>query len=185
MSDYSIVVAGHGRCGSSLVMQMLDKGGIITTGEYPAFEDEKYQGTGEKLPIGKAVKIIDPHEFMPPSGNIRWIWLDRDHKQQAKSTVKFMKAMTGFSLDGNAWKTIAASYSNDTKKCMEIIKNTGGKLLRLSFEDILESPIRQARKIENFIQGFDAVKGSQVVIKRNPKNFDGMLEIQLVNNQNN
>lgn len=181
--DYSIIVCGHGRCGSSLVMQMLNKGGIKTTGEYPAFEDERYQGAGEELPIGKAVKIIDPHEFMPPRSNCRWIWLDRNHKEQAKSTVKFMKAMTGFSLDSGAWKAIAASYPTDTKKCMQIIKNLGGNLLRLSFEDILENPIKQARKIESFIEGFDAAKASQVVIKRDAKNFDGMLELQLMNQQ--
>lgn len=183
--DYSIIVCGHGRCGSSLVMQMLNKGGIETTGEYPAFEDERYQGTGEALPIGRAVKIIDPHEFMPPRGNYRWIWLDRDHKQQAKSMVKFVKATTGFYLNSDSWKAIAASYSADTKKCMQIIKNLGGNLLRLSFEDILENPIREARKIEEFIEGFDAVKASQVVIKRNSRNFDGMLELQLMNQANN
>lgn len=38
LSNHTIIVTGFG--GSSLVMQMLEAGGVPVTGEYPAFEHE-------------------------------------------------------------------------------------------------------------------------------------------------
>ena len=41
MKRPTVFVCGHGRCGSSMVMQMLDAGGFPCFGEYPAYEPEE------------------------------------------------------------------------------------------------------------------------------------------------
>ena len=89
------VVAGFGRCGSSLVMQMLAAGGMRTPySSFPSYEIPH----GIKVLMGElyggAVKILDPHVHQPPKGHVyRFIWLDRDPVQQAKSMAKFWKVV--------------------------------------------------------------------------------------------
>ena len=88
------IVSGFGRCGSSLVMQMLEAGGMPCSGEYPAFEDEAgnllladmlsldYMQTLE----GKAVKLLDPHRGKIPKGpEYHVLGCSRDYGEQARS----------------------------------------------------------------------------------------------------
>ena len=41
LSDTILLICGHGRCGSSLVMQMLAAGGVKCAGKYPDFEPDE------------------------------------------------------------------------------------------------------------------------------------------------
>ena len=60
----TVIVSGLGRCGTSLVMQMLAAGGIDCYGPFPAYEPEGL-GMGRDLPsllaLRKAFKLLDPH----------------------------------------------------------------------------------------------------------------------------
>jgi hypothetical protein len=57
-----ILVAGLGRCGSSLVMRLLDAAGVPTVGTFPAFEEQTLPrdalGWVEAY-AGRAVKVLD------------------------------------------------------------------------------------------------------------------------------
>lgn len=177
--EFTLIVCGHGRCGTSLVMQMLNEGGFATTGEHPAFEVMEYQEGDANLPLNKAVKIIDPHRIKIKKGNYKWIWINRDHKQQAKSMVKFLAGFAGLNLPNSAWKDIASSYRQDTKDCVKKIKILGGKALILNFEDILKFPIENAKCIQELIGNLDAEKAASVVKQRTSKNYNGFLEAEL------
>lgn len=182
--DYTIIVSGHGRCGSSLVLQMLKAGGINVTGEYPAFEDEVHTLDNAILPVNTAVKILDPHTIKIKSGNYKWIWLNRDHTQQAKSMVKFIRGMAGLPIPESSWKDIAKSYIADTKECLEKIKKSGGELIILNFEDLLSSPLEQAKRIQKMIPNLDIDKAVNEVRKRKPENYKGFMEVDLYFEEN-
>src|SRR5271163_1780808 len=89
-----VVVTGFGRCGSSLVMQMLHAAGFPVTGEYPSFECEEYHFGGVAPPAG-ASKILNLDCEAPPGGPYRWIWLDRNPAQQVKSQAKLLRELGG------------------------------------------------------------------------------------------
>lgn len=85
-----IVVSGLGRCGSTMVMKMLDAGGLPVIGNKVSYEDmrcievtkaskwlEEAQGHG--------IKILDiQRQSLPGEFQYKVIWVRRDFKQQAK-----------------------------------------------------------------------------------------------------
>lgn len=98
MIDFVTVVSGLARCGSSATMQALVAGGLDPgVALWPYFEDVRQTRGGAPgwmdEYIGKAIKWLDPSDYPLPDGHppCRTIWLDRDPKQQARSTVKFVK----------------------------------------------------------------------------------------------
>ena len=96
--DLIIMVAGLGRCGSSLVMQMLSAAGVPCIGTFPGFEvldhhrhraDDPHAWAA--IAARKAVKVLDPQLAPPPPGYAyRTIILQRDHAQQADSMLKLI-----------------------------------------------------------------------------------------------
>lgn len=96
-----VIVAGLGRCGSSLTMQMLHTAGLRCAGAWPAFEPNEV----DHRPVdeawlrgfqGGAVKVLDPHLTPLPAGvpNLT-IWLDRIPADQAASQAKFASMAVG------------------------------------------------------------------------------------------
>ena len=89
------LLCGSGRCGSSLVMQMLHAGGVEVVGHAPYFEPKEtmwHQFNVEWLiKQTGVVKLLDPIPalFKFPPGEYRTIWLTRNTKEQAKSILKF------------------------------------------------------------------------------------------------
>lgn len=156
MDSPVILVCGFARCGSSLVMQMLDAGGVPTVGEYPAFEDDR---TGlERDPEwisrqrGKALKLLDPQypngRLMP--GDYRIIWLDRDPRQQSRSQAKFAHLLMGLPINRKGRRALARSYATDLPVALKILIDRG-PVLRLRFEDILADPAAAARRIREHV----------------------------------
>ena len=104
---FTLVVAGLGRCGTSLAMQLLDRAGYPCFGEYPSYEtDETNPLCGIPADLlqrneGRAVKIIDPHHAAEMCGisfnGCRVIYLTRDLTEQARSQIKMAAAFSGFS----------------------------------------------------------------------------------------
>lgn len=89
----TVLVCGCARSGLSLTMQLLYKGGYPCFGEYPAFEDYEIGQINYTENIGKAIKLVDTQLQFPPTGAYYVIVLHRDFKEQAKSTVKFLRAL--------------------------------------------------------------------------------------------
>jgi len=147
-----LLVCGFGRCGSSMVMQMLAAGGMPVVGEYPAYEElECNPITPALLPRldGKAVKLLNPHLDPIPAGPCyRAVWLDRDPLQQAKSTVKFLRSVAGVPVKPCGAKRIARAAVKDRPRALECLRQAlGGQPLVLRFEDILADPLGAARQL--------------------------------------
>ncbi|NDY89741.1 hypothetical protein [Ideonella livida] len=158
-------------------MQMLFAGGIPCVGSFPDFEEDR-----AALPMspeflgacaGRAVKVLDPHRVGLPD-DCRVIWLDRDVREQAKSTAKFLCLMTGTVIDREGRRKLERSLPEERRKAMRVI---GGRpVLVLSFERLLASPTESARAIGAFIGSpvFDAERAASVVLPRAARCRQGM-----------
>lgn len=176
------IVAGFGRCGSSLVMQMLAAGGMPTPySSYPSFEVPKGTRMVTGNLYGGALKVLDPHIFRPPHGPAyKIIWIDRDPLEQAKSMVKFMEVIAG-PIPGDrqeAIETLRKSFINDRPKTNGLLHSYTQWIMKLRFESILADPARAARQINEFCgKALDEKAMARAVLPRAPECLPYMLEI--------
>lgn len=178
MSGHCIVVSGFGRCGSSLVMQMLDAGGVPCLGKYPSFEAH------DMVRPGQAVKILDPQRAdptpyaIPPDARV--IFLTRDPSEQARSLAKFTSIMVGLSYSRDQRRALAVQLRDDWRHARSAIGSR--PLLVLSFESLLALPLVCARKLAEFVGGeFDVGAAARQVRPRTPECAAGMdMEIALM-----
>lgn len=155
MWNFVTLVSGFGRCGTSLVMQMLEVAGMPMTGEYPSFETPMVLPTNGLIGkfmaqhTGHAVKVLDPHRgYIPQGPAYRIIWIDRDVKQQAKSHRKFVREMSGVRIGRRAEAAVRDSYLTDRPRALANLAVVGSKApLMLRFKDLIEQPLDEAMKI--------------------------------------
>jgi hypothetical protein len=192
------IVAGFGRCGSSLVMQMLAAGGMPTPySEYPSYEINQKKNLLISALQGGAIKVLDPHINRPPVGPVyRWIWLDRDPVQQAKSMAKFWKAamvdapsglppMPEFAPDQIA--KLAEAFRRDRPRANGVmLKYTQpAGILKLKFEDILAAPNFAAKLLSKFCGGgLDEKAMAAAVRPRGPECLPYLLELEQMEEAN-
>ena len=174
-----VIVAGFGRCGSSLVMQMLHAASFPVTGEYPSFECEEYNAGGQP-PTAGASKILNIDCNPPPGGPYRWIWLDRSPAQQAKSQAKLLRELGGIRMARSDVRAMACSYGLARRECFEIMRRIGGPVLGLSFEQLVLDPRGAAAKIGEFVGCMEIERMARVVRKRKPECLPYLLEAELV-----
>ena len=187
MSGPLIIVSGLSRCGTSLVMQMLQAGGVAVTGEYPAFELVEFTGPRELSFLqkfkGHGVKIIDPHLFdwrgVP---ELKVIWLDRDPAEQAKSQIKFGAAVAGLPIQQTRAmvRQWTRALRRDRPRCLALFKALGCETLFLSFERLVEAPLSAARELAEFTGAAPAEAMAEAVRPRGPECYPGLLEIELL-----
>jgi len=188
------IVAGFGRCGSSLVMQMLAAGGMPTPyAIFPSYEiDFAHTQVLISALQGGAIKVLDPHINRPPVGpEYRWIWLDRDPVEQAKSMAKFWKAamveapsnippMPEFTGDQIA-KLAEAFKRNRPRANGVMLKYTPASgILKLRFEAFLHDPAWAAHLLKGFCPGpmLDEKAMAAQVKARSTKCLPYMLEFE-------
>lgn len=190
MTKFPIIVAGMGRCGSSLLMQMLSSAGVKCLGEFPAFEPDETSMSRDPASLlkmgGTAMKILGPHRDAPKwrRFDAKIIWLNRDVKEQARSQVKFLREVAGFNIPASSWRGMAASLKSDKWKCCDWWNRCNIEPLFVKFEDLILHPEQEARVISKFI-GIDNRMYwpimADCVIPRNPKCTDDMgIEMALV-----
>jgi hypothetical protein len=188
-ADPVILVSGFGRCGSSLVMQMLDAAGVGTTGEWPAFEDDRVLGLPHRAgwlnqQHGRAVKLLDPHIYTPPPGlPCRAIWLDRNPDEQSKSQAKFLRLVCGKGISRTKRRGLQASYRADRPLCLDLLRSLAGEPLVLSFEGILADPVAASFLIARHCRIPDPVAVAamaQAVVPRDPNCLPGMMELDFL-----
>lgn len=177
MSDSYVIVAGLGRCGTSLVMGMLHAAGIPCIGTPPDFEDMRTAWRIDPAWLagrpGHAVKVLDPHRVWPPAGiDAEVIWLDRDPTEQARSQIKLVQS-GGFPITAtrNRMRGLVSVIERDRRQGRKLLH--GLPMLTLTFEDILAEPLKAATAIASFLAprrpGLDADRMADQVVSRGPE----------------
>lgn len=173
----TLFVSGLSRCGTTLMMRMLDVGGISTFCDSKASYESGHCTFGAKIldlmpMVGNAaVKILDPiHYQWPGHLEAQMIWLRRDPIEQAKSQIKFLK-MIGVNIQKDRVRELADSIEPDTIEAQNFLSSIGLYLLTVHFEDILSDPASIALGISEFLKrpDLDLQRMAAVVIKRGPE----------------
>lgn len=182
-----VFVSGFTRCGSSLVMQMLSAGGMPVFYDfdmgYPAFETH-FNTAGEIHGdmIGHATKWLEPLRSMPPcaAADARTIWLTRNHREQAKSTIKFATALGLERSLAPSTARLSKSYDRDEIKSRDEWGRIGPVLV-VEFEMLVSDPKPEALRIAEFV-GRDLDIGAMVdqVIPRSSRCLSYLLEAELI-----
>ncbi|RWB67602.1 hypothetical protein [Mesorhizobium sp.] len=189
----AIVVAGQGRCGTSLMMQMLYAGGIPCVGHWPDFETGAssfggFDPTAFAALRGKAIKLITPAEL--PIGQMPKhvvIWLDRDPEEQARSQLKMVATfMRSVDMSRKSIRAMAAGNRRGRLPNMAAIGANGRHpTLLLSFERLLTQPTDAAIAVDAFLHehgyvglNFEAMR--RQIRPRSPYCYPGMMEVDLL-----
>ncbi len=158
MTGYAVGVCGFGRCGSSMAMAMLSDGGVPLAGVVAPGSYELMSGSvGEAWTLdldGRCVKLLDSvlRQGIPPATAWRFVWLDRDPMEQARSHIKFLTGLGLAALlevDGSpdeAVRRFAASYRRDRPRAIAGLHATG-RVTRLRYEDVLANPQAAAERL--------------------------------------
>lgn len=181
MADAPVtLVSGFGRCGTSMVMQMLRAGGMPVMGDWPAFEVtqatvsdfDAYWVSGQD---GAAVKVLDLHKVgrhLGP-GAFRTIWLDRNTSQQALSHAKFLRITSGLVMTRRNRRRFERSLRSDRPAALREAKRLGNVMI-LRFGEILEDPYKAAVDICLFTGLTDPKAMASAVRPRSPVAMLGM-----------
>lgn len=184
-----VIVSGLGRCGTSLVMQMLSAGGLPCVGLYPGFEDER--AGAERVDAawlarmdGHAVKILDPQRSRPALPAHRYtLFLTRDHCQQAASQVKFCEMLLGIRTGRAGRRKLQSFLGSDEKAARIALKLAISPHREMRFEDIIRHPRQSAQRMAADLSAWwslDAGAMTACVRRRSTDCLPGLLEAQLV-----
>jgi hypothetical protein len=185
------IVSGFQRCGSSLMCQMLNAGGLRVFHDqgmgYPSFETMSQfhradDPTWLEAIDGQAVKWLEPQRAMPApvTPELRIVWMTRHHREQAKSAAKFMTHVGGFVLPSKIARVFAASYDRDEPRAVHGWRQRG-LVHVLDFAQILAEPARTASEVSAFLGlSLDVDRMAAEVRPRSAKCLDGFLELDLI-----
>lgn len=166
----TIVVAGLGRCGSSLLMQMLNAAGVKCAGEPPLYEHEDtVQGANLSAAwfaqFG-AVKLLMPTLYsIDPVADLSFVWMDRNVEQQSRSQIKYMRGVVPDVYKGvpeprllDAYREELATFRRESLAVVDRFPHAYA-----TFEEMLRDPKRIARRF-----GLDRDAMASVVVPRSP-----------------
>lgn len=162
-----------------MVMAMLDAGGVSPVEGSSAIGHEL--GSLDSIPTDdladRAVKLLDGISYYKlPAASWRFIWLDRDHHQQARSLVKFLRTLGVIGprevIDLDQLKT---SFASDRPRVVAAYESLGPVMV-LRYESVLANPEGAAHNIAGFIDidGFDITAAAGAVHQRTGECRSGM-----------
>lgn len=195
MTAPTILICGSGRCGSTLLMTMLDIAGIPCVGERPDFEcldtvqlAKTDYDVFERRITGKAVKLIDPHLLpLRPMPEAHVIWLKRNPVQQARSMMKLAAEFVGRSAIDDSRRGRRAMTKNlrtEAKRVPDLLSRyvQPKTMSAVDFETIIQNPGPFARALCDYV-GISQEKASAMarcVVDRETDCLPYMLETSLV-----
>lgn len=183
MTTPVLFVAGLGRCGTTMMMTMLDAGGFPVTGPRPAYElSERWRGMRPDLDWlrtqgGRAVKWLDPLRYPTLLGRLSpspvVILMTRNARDQARSQVKLIEMTTPTMLGRRAEKAMERSIRQDLPVTRALVRHGAATVHEFRFEDVLAAPLAAASRLgelvsEHFGALFDPGDAARFVIRRHP-----------------
>lgn len=166
----AVGVCGFGRCGSTMLMQMLAAGGVPwAPGSAPGSGELPDARAAWSIDLdGSAVKLLDVVRLygLPPAPAWRFVWLDRNPVQQARSHTKFLRGLRQPVPPGTE-RRFAASYTRDRSRTLQRLR-AGGPVLVMAYERVLADPGGAAVRLGDWLQwpGFDAAAAAGAVHRR-------------------
>jgi len=170
MPDTITVVSGLPRSGTSMLMQMLNAGGIdpLTDGERVANEDNP-KGYFEYTSVknikkdarwleeakGKSVKIIAQLlniAIQHKKYNYRVIFVERDMREILESQTKMLKRSGGYKSPLSD-DQLANAYNRQLNSLKRILAIHKTPVLFLNYKDSIKNPLKTAEKINDFMGG--------------------------------
>jgi hypothetical protein len=183
--SFIIVVSGLPRSGTSLMMQMLDRGGVETITDnlraadtdnprgYYEFERVKQiKQDASWLPAarGKAFKMVSQLLYDLPATEVyRVIFMERDMAEMLTSQEKMLQRLN---RPPSPRAQIAAAYALHLKRLhVWLGQQPHFKVLGVSYNDLVARPQEQADRINTFVGGTlvaaDMVQAVDPLLHRN------------------
>lgn len=160
-----VIVSGLPRSGTSLMMQMLARGGLppMTDGQRPA-DDNNPAGYFEweeikQLPrdpslitrtAGKAVKVVSPLlPHLPPGHRYKVIFMTRPAAEIARSQHRMRHAPDPAAPAADAMQPLLAQHATDTLAALRAAKHT--ELLEVDYPSLVADPVAGTRRVAEFL----------------------------------
>lgn len=174
MATPTIGVCGFGRCGSTMVMAMLDAGGCPpVAGSQPGSYElvdilDAYSLSPDQL-AGRAVKLLDHQADLgfPAARSWRFVWIDRDSTEQARSVVKFLQSI-GMPTPDGLEQRLAHSYRTDRPGALGQLRRRGPVTV-LRYERVLADPRKAAKRLRHVWAGLDVLAAASAVHDRDSR----------------
>ncbi len=173
MGNEIVIVSGLPRSGTSLMMQMLDNGGVevvtdhIRTpdtdnprGYYEFEQVKKIKEDVSWLPAtrGKAFKMVSQLLYeLPANQNYRIIFMERDLDEMLRSQEKMLARLGRPSAPRADIKRAFTAHLHKVRGWLSEQKNI--EMLYISYNDLVERPEEQAKRVSAFL-GVQADAGS-------------------------
>lgn len=176
-----LFVAGLGRCGTTMVMTMLDRGRFPVSGPRPAYEVDEMAPCRVNVAwvrdqSGRAVKWVDPLKATIsrndlPTGPVV-LHLRRSAREMAASQVKLLASTYGVVNDRRTRRLFERDIQHVTPTLGARLE-TLGTVYSMDFEEILAHPITAANRMaviiaRHFGTVFDVDAAASVPLPRSP-----------------
>lgn len=164
-----VIVSGLPRSGTSMMMRMLDAGGVpVWTDGLRAADDQNPAGYYELERVkdldkggdagwlregrGRAVKVISSLlEHLPATNNYQVLFMHRALPEVLESQRK-MLAQRGQGHDPHGDAALAAAYEAHLRQTRHVLAHQPGvTALDVTYGDVLADPAAQARRIAGFL----------------------------------
>ncbi len=168
-----VVVSGLPRSGTSMMMRMLQAGGMpLVTDEKRAADEDNPRGYFEDARIkklkddsswlsepdlaGQGVKIISLLLYnLPPGRQYRVVFMER-RMEEVLASQKKMLMRQNQALDGIPDELMAHKFQTHLSGLREwIVGNPDIKCLRVSYHDAVANPEVCAKRVAEFLEGLD------------------------------
>jgi hypothetical protein len=118
---------------------------------------------------GTSVKLLDAvlHFGIPKAPSWRFVWLDRDPVEQAKSTLKLMAA-TGAEFVDDAVERMVAGHEADRPRALGMLRRHG-EVVVMQYERVLINPRKAAKLLRQVFPALDVDAAAAVVHERDGK----------------
>lgn len=166
MAPAIIIVSGLPRSGTSLMMQMLDAGGVAVVtdhvraadtdnprGYYELEKVKKIKTDAAWLPQarGKAFKMVSQLLYdLPPSEDYRVLFMERDADEMLLSQEKMLRRLGRPVPNQEQMKAAFALHLEHLHA--RLARQTNIAVFRLRYDDLVERSIEQAQQVADFLE---------------------------------